>query len=299
MSNYTIVTSFVTKDSLASGNPAKLVKGADFTTEFTAVQTAVNTKVDGATQFFPDGTATQPSVGFASITGTGLYNSAGALALAVGGANALTLSAAGAVVIAAPTAIGNTGLQVSGSSGTGDTALVVHGGTTAGARGADIWGGTALTDWALIVRNAAGTILWNFTGDGSHFAQGVAGGGQGAGSINANSIFIGGAQIFAGAPTNGQAGNYTAVLTDANKAIVQSSASSTLTIPANASVAYPTGTFLTFIANGTSTSIAINSDSLRLAGTASTGTRTLAANGIATAYKFAATTWIISGTGLT
>jgi hypothetical protein len=45
--------------------------------------------------------------------------------------------------------------------------------------------------------------------------------------------------------------------------------------------------------------IAITSDTLRLAGGTSTGTRTLAANGMATAVKVAATTWYINGTGLT
>jgi hypothetical protein len=37
---------------------------------------------------------------------------------------------------------------------------------------------------------------------------------------------------------------------------------------------------------------------MTLAGAGTTGTRTLAANGIATALKIAATSWIISGVGL-
>jgi len=45
--------------------------------------------------------------------------------------------------------------------------------------------------------------------------------------------------------------------------------------------------------------IAITSDTLVLAGTGSTGSRTLAANGQATALKVAATRWQISGVGLT
>jgi hypothetical protein len=45
--------------------------------------------------------------------------------------------------------------------------------------------------------------------------------------------------------------------------------------------------------------IAINSDTLVLAGAGTTGSRTLAANGMATALKIASTTWIISGSGLT
>ena len=74
-----------------------------------------------------------------------------------------------------------------------------------------------------------------------------------------------------------------------------------MTIPANSSVAYPIGTALTFVnqnAAGVMT-IAITTDTLRLAGAGTTGSRTLAANGIATALKLTSTEWIISGTGLT
>jgi len=46
-------------------------------------------------------------------------------------------------------------------------------------------------------------------------------------------------------------------------------------------------------------SIAITTDTMYLAGTGTTGTRTLAAYGMATAVKVAATTWYINGSGLT
>ena len=35
MSNYTITTDFGAKDGLPSGNAAKIIKGSEFTTEFT------------------------------------------------------------------------------------------------------------------------------------------------------------------------------------------------------------------------------------------------------------------------
>ena len=79
----------------------------------------------------------------------------------------------------------------------------------------------------------------------------------------------------------------------------------TLTIPAASSVAYPVGTTLTFIAGPSSTSvaIAITTDTMYLAGTGTTGTRTLAAHGMATAVKVSGTSsagvWYINGTGLT
>jgi hypothetical protein len=44
--------------------------------------------------------------------------------------------------------------------------------------------------------------------------------------------------------------------------------------------------------------IAITTDTMRLAGAGTTGSRTLAANWIATAIKLTSTEWIISGTGL-
>jgi len=103
---------------------------------------------------------------------------------------------------------------------------------------------------------------------------------------------------YLGLPSNGQNTGYTAVLGDAGKVILMQTAG-TFTIPANGSVAYPVGTVLTFANTTTSSSIAITTDTMTLAGTATTGTRTLAANGIATALKVASTAWFISGSGLT
>jgi hypothetical protein len=112
------------------------------------------------------------------------------------------------------------------------------------------------------------------------------------------------AQLFSNIPQNSQSTSYTLVASDAQKHIFHPSADTTArayAIPANASVAYPIGTAITFInQNGAGViTISINADTLRLAGTGTTGNRTLAANGIATAVKITATEWIISGTGLT
>jgi hypothetical protein len=106
---------------------------------------------------------------------------------------------------------------------------------------------------------------------------------------------------YLGLPQSATATTATLAIGDAGKHIYVTTNSQTITIPANASVAYPIGTTLTFIAgpSATTVSIAITSDTLRLAGGTSTGTRTLAANGMATAVKVAATTWYINGTGLT
>ena len=60
MSNYTIAVAWSGKDALSDSNPAKVISGSDFNTEFTAVQTAVNTKADlngSATESFSATTA--------------------------------------------------------------------------------------------------------------------------------------------------------------------------------------------------------------------------------------------------
>ena len=106
---------------------------------------------------------------------------------------------------------------------------------------------------------------------------------------------------FRNIPQNAQTGNYTLVLTDAGKHIYRGSGTAaTWTIPANSSVAYPIGTAVTFINfSSTSVSIAITTDTMYLSSAGTTGTRTLANYGSATAVKIATTAWVISGSGLT
>jgi len=101
-------------------------------------------------------------------------------------------------------------------------------------------------------------------------------------------------------PQNTQSISYTLVLSDAGKAVVETGTTTTLTIPANGTVAYPVGTSLTFVNNTAGNiSIAITTDTMYLAGSATTGTRTLAQRGVATAYKVTSTVWFIAGGGLT
>lgn len=124
--------------------------------------------------------------------------------------------------------------------------------------------------------------------------------------LSANTVTVDGTDAvgFRGIPQNSQSAAYTLVLGDAGKHILHPSADTTartFTIPANSSVAFPVGTAVTFInqnAGGVIT-IAIATDTMRLAGPGTTGSRTLAANGIATAVKVTSTEWIISGVGLT
>ena len=109
---------------------------------------------------------------------------------------------------------------------------------------------------------------------------------------------------FRNIPQSSKSANYTCVLADAGDHLLHPSADTTartFTIPANSSVAYPIGTAITFINQNSAgvLTIAITTDTMRLAGAGTTGSRTLAANGVATALKIAATEWIISGGGLT
>ena len=103
-------------------------------------------------------------------------------------------------------------------------------------------------------------------------------------------------------PQNSQSAAYTLVADDSGKHILHPSTDNnarTFTIPANSSVPYAVGTAITFVNMANTLTIAITSDTMYLAGPGTTGSRTLAAYGVATAVKLTSTTWIISGTGLT
>ena len=96
---------------------------------------------------------------------------------------------------------------------------------------------------------------------------------------------------------NIQNGNYEFILADAGKHIYKTSgASNTLTIPANASVAYEIGDMLTVVnQSGNTVDIAITTDLMTLEGDGSTGTRTLADDGVANFLKVTATSWMAMG----
>lgn len=94
--------------------------------------------------------------------------------------------------------------------------------------------------------------------------------------------------------------NTTLALSHRGKHLLHPSADTTarvVTIPANSSIAFPVGSAITIInqnAAGVLT-ISITTDTLRREGTGATGSRTLAANGVATLIKVTTTEWIISG----
>jgi hypothetical protein len=104
-------------------------------------------------------------------------------------------------------------------------------------------------------------------------------------------------------PQNSQSANYTLVLGDAGDHIfhpVGDNNARTFTIPANSSVAFPIGTAITFInMAAANVTIAITTDTMYLSSAGTTGSRTLAQYGSATAIKITSTNWLISGSGLT
>ncbi len=108
---------------------------------------------------------------------------------------------------------------------------------------------------------------------------------------------------FREVPQNSKSADYTLVLNDNGKHILHPSADTTartFSLPANSSVAYPVGTELMFVNQngaGTVTISILGGDTMRLSGAGTTGSRTLAANGVARALKITTTEWIIWNLG--
>jgi hypothetical protein len=103
-------------------------------------------------------------------------------------------------------------------------------------------------------------------------------------------------------PQNSKSEAYGILAADANKHILHPAADDnprTYTIPANTAVAFPVGTMITIVNMQNVVTIAITTDTMTLMGAGTTGSRTLAENGIATVLKIASTSWVISGTNLT
>lgn len=107
---------------------------------------------------------------------------------------------------------------------------------------------------------------------------------------------------YLGSPQISDSDDYTFVLSDAGKHYYHPASSSpdhTLTIPANASVAFPIGTVLAGVNEDGAgdLTIAITSDTLRW--TDQVGSRTVAENGTFSLLKVASTVWRLTGDGIT
>ena len=162
------------------------------------------------------------------------------------------------------------------------TSLAVSGNLTA----ANLIGNFANGTTDISIPTANGNINFDIGGTANVFV--IAAGGS---ITSANVVDAVG---YKGIPQNSQTSQYTLALTDIGKHI--SITTGGVVVPANGSVAFPIGATIVLFNNSASTqSVSITTDTLRQAGTTNTGTRTLAAYGVATLIKVASTVWVISG----
>lgn len=182
-------------------------------------------------------------------------------------------------------------------------------------------GGTSIANGTVTLSNGTNRVValrstgavststsatnWNNTADYMRLYEVVAASSQ-VTSYTDHRNGLGGAFSTAGPcrRLNSQSAAYAIVAADQETFILHPSADTTartFTIPANSSVPYPIGTELEFVNQNSAgvVTIAITTDTMRLAGAGTTGSRSLAANGWAIAKKITSTEWIIRGDGLT
>lgn len=163
--------------------------------------------------------------------------------------------------------------------------------------------GSAASGYALLEYGTSATATNNWhvgsEGDGTfRWYNGNLGAGTERLRINSTggitSSDVADAVGYKGLPQNSQTSSYTLALSDMGKHI--SITTGGVVIPANGSVAFPIGaTIVVFNNSGSSQTISITTDTLRQAGTANTGSRTLAQYGLATLVKVTSTVWVATG----
>jgi hypothetical protein len=146
-----------------------------------------------------------------------------------------------------------------------------------------------------MVQNASGLAEFVFQGyNGSAYAESF----RILSTGGITSASLADAVGYKGIPQNSKTSAYTLALSDMGKHI--SITTGGVVIPANGTTAFPIGSAIAIFNNSAaSQNISITTDTLRLAGTATTGTRVLAQFGVATCVKVTSTVWVISGAGLT
>lgn len=155
MSNYVVTTNFAAKDALAHGNPAKVAKGSEISTEFNNIATAVATKEDLANKNVNSGYAGLDStarIAKAQAPSTTAYTDASNTFL-------LTQNVAPA---------SGSGLIVNGQ--TASYAVNITNGAGSGSFGLLVSAGTSSSDNAFTIDNNAGTSqFFQIRGDGAGF----------------------------------------------------------------------------------------------------------------------------------
>ncbi len=216
-------------------------------------------------------------------------NGDGSGALGPSSTHGLSWNSAGALSVLAPTA--GVGLTATGLAGS--YAVQITSANSGTEKGLLINAGAAAGDIALLVENlAASQAYLEVLGNGESYIFEPA----------ANTGVSGCHQIgYIDIPQRSISASASVGFTDRGKHIYLSGGSGqTLTIPANASVALPIGTAVTVVNNsGNTWSLAITTDTLLWAPTLGTGTRSLAAGALVTILKITATSWIVSGVGIT
>lgn len=174
-------------------------------------------------------------------------------------------------------------------------AALFNGSSTSGQSfGVEILAGTTAADQALIISNQANnTTFLAVFGNGEVYVN-----------LNQNGLFAAAAPTgctpvgYLDTPLVSGGASRTLGFSDRGK-FISMLAASTLTIPANASVAFPVGTtILVFNQGASAMSINITTDTLDWVPSGTTGNRTLAGLSVATLYKFSATQWLIWGFGI-
>jgi hypothetical protein len=200
----------------------------------------------------------------------------------------------GAVNLAGPNTASTTTFTLPAADGTAGQAMVTNGSGTLSLSTLAVTGGgtgvTTSTGSGSVVLSTSPTLVTPVLGTPT------------SGTLSGCTVDGTDSVGFRNIPQNAQTGNYTMVLADSGKHIFHASGAgaATYTIPANSSVAYPIGTAITFInLSTTAISIAITTDTMYLSTAGTTGTRSLAQYGSATAIKITSTNWLISGSGLT
>lgn len=305
-SDFAVTGAIVSNGKLFRATQSLTLAGTDSTTMTFPTTSATIARTDAANTF--TGTQTVGALVATTLNGntftTGTYTLTGVAAKTLTFNNSLTLAGTDGTTMTFPSTSATIARTDAANTFTGIQTMTSPAITT------PAFSGTSTGTWTIGGTVTLGAATWSGT--------------QSAGGNQLNNVVIGTTTPLAGTfttlstsgltgtltvtgasiPQNSQSAAYTTVAADANKHILHPSADTTartFTIDSNANVAYAIGTAITFVnqASAGVMTIAITTDTMRLAGAGTTGSRTLAANGIATALKLTATEWIISGTGLT
>ena len=317
-------TGTITISSSSSGGTVTSVNGSGGTTGLTLTGGAITTSgtltLGGTLAVANGGTGATSFTNGQLLIGNTTGNTLTAATLTAGtgvtitnGTGTITISSSGGTVTSVNGSGGTTGLTLTGGAITTSGTLTL-GGTLATANGGtNLTGFTAANNAIYSTSSSvltAGTLPITAGGTGATTAgaalTALGGAASGAntditaldqditvtatGTIAANTIG------YRGLPQNPQSAVYTLALADAGKHI--SITAGGIIIPAS-STAFPIGTAITIFNNSASSqTLSITTDTLRLAGTSSTGSRTIALRGLCTCLKVNTTEWVASGAGV-